>query len=57
MAVGLSALCAGRALTPEYVLVLISIKMMFLGCKVRPVRKAEKLAAVCEPTVYTVWDP
>jgi hypothetical protein len=30
---------------------------MFLGSKVRPVRRADNLAAICEPIVYTVCDP
>jgi hypothetical protein len=30
---------------------------MFLGSEVRPVRKADNLTAICEPTVYTMWDP
>jgi hypothetical protein len=25
--------------------------------KVRRVRKADNLAAICEPTVWTMWDP
>jgi hypothetical protein len=29
---------------------------MFLGSKVRPVRKADNLAAICEPIIYTMWD-
>jgi hypothetical protein len=32
-------------------------KIMFLGSRARPVRKADNLTAVCEPIVYTVWDP
>jgi hypothetical protein len=31
--------------------------IMFLGSKVRRVRSADNLAAICEPTVYTMWDP
>jgi hypothetical protein len=30
---------------------------MFLESKVRPVRKADNLTAICEPIVYTLWDP
>jgi hypothetical protein len=30
---------------------------MFLGNKVRPVRRADKLTAICEQIVYTMWDP
>jgi hypothetical protein len=29
---------------------------MFLGSKVRPVCKADSLAAICEPIVYTMWE-
>jgi hypothetical protein len=25
--------------------------------EVRPVREAAKLSAICEPTVYALWDP
>jgi hypothetical protein len=31
--------------------------MMFLGSKVRPVRGADNLTAICEAIVQTVWDP
>jgi hypothetical protein len=31
--------------------------MMFLESKVLLVRKADNLAAICEPIVQTVWDP
>jgi hypothetical protein len=34
-----------------------SRKIMFLGSRARPVRKADSLTANCEPTVYTLWDP
>jgi hypothetical protein len=34
-----------------------SRKIMFLGSKVRPVRKADNLATICEPIVYTMYDP
>jgi hypothetical protein len=27
------------------------------GAKARPARKADNLTAICEPTVYKVWDP
>jgi hypothetical protein len=30
---------------------------MFLVSRERPVRRADKLAAICEPIVYTMWDP
>jgi hypothetical protein len=30
--------------------------IMFLGSKVRPVRRVDNLATVCEPIVYTMWD-
>jgi hypothetical protein len=30
---------------------------MFLGSKVRPARKVDSFTAMCEPTVYTMWDP
>jgi hypothetical protein len=29
---------------------------MFLGCKVRRVRRADNLAAICEPFVLVMWD-
>jgi hypothetical protein len=32
-------------------------QIMFLGSKVRTMRMADNLAAICEQTVYTVWDP
>jgi hypothetical protein len=32
-------------------------KIMFLGSKVRSVHGADNLTAICEPTVYTMWDP
>jgi hypothetical protein len=31
--------------------------IMFLGSKVRPVRRADSLVTICEPIVYTMWDP
>jgi hypothetical protein len=34
-----------------------SIQIMFLESRARPVRRAGNLNAICEPTVYTVWDP
>jgi hypothetical protein len=34
-----------------------SRKILFLGSTARSVHKADNLTAVCEPTVYTVWDP
>jgi hypothetical protein len=30
-----------------------NMKIMFLGSKVRPVRRADDLAAICDPTVWT----
>jgi hypothetical protein len=30
---------------------------MFVISKARPVRRADILTAICEPTVSTVWDP
>jgi hypothetical protein len=30
---------------------------MFLGDKGRPARKAENLTAICERTVYKMWEP
>jgi hypothetical protein len=30
---------------------------MFLGSKARLVRRADNLTAICEPIVYTMWDP
>jgi hypothetical protein len=30
---------------------------MFLGSKVRLVRKADNLIAIYEPIVYIMWDP
>jgi hypothetical protein len=49
----------GRALwgLPSLKKITIRIKKMFLGSKVRPVPRADKLTAICEPTVYTMWDP
>jgi hypothetical protein len=29
----------------------------FLGCKARPVLNDNNLNAICEPIVYTMWDP
>jgi hypothetical protein len=29
----------------------------FLGSKARQVRKFDKFTAICEPIVYTMWDP
>jgi hypothetical protein len=31
--------------------------IMFLGSKLRRVRKADNLTAICVPIVYTMWDP
>jgi hypothetical protein len=30
---------------------------MFLGSIARPERKANNLTVICEPIVYTMWDP
>jgi hypothetical protein len=30
---------------------------MFLGSRAQPVHKADNLTAICELTVYTMWDP
>jgi hypothetical protein len=30
---------------------------MFLGSKVRRVSRADNLISICEPIVYTMWDP
>jgi hypothetical protein len=30
---------------------------MSLESRARPVRMADNLTAICEPTVYTMWDP
>jgi hypothetical protein len=30
---------------------------MFLGSRARPVRRADNVTAICEPIVYTLWDP
>jgi hypothetical protein len=32
-------------------------KVMFLGSTARPVRKADTFVAICEPIIYTMWDP
>jgi hypothetical protein len=34
-----------------------SRKLMFLGSKARPERKADNLTAIYEPIVLTMWDP
>jgi hypothetical protein len=34
-----------------------SLQIMFLRSKVRPERRADNLAATCEPIVYTMWNP
>jgi hypothetical protein len=31
--------------------------IMFLGSKVRRVRRADNLTTICEPIVYKMWDP
>jgi hypothetical protein len=30
---------------------------MFLGSRAWPVRRADNVAAICEPIVYTMWGP
>jgi hypothetical protein len=30
---------------------------MFWGSKVGPVRRADNLTTICEPIVWTMWDP
>jgi hypothetical protein len=30
---------------------------MFLGSTAKPVRKADNFTTICEPIVYTMWDP
>jgi hypothetical protein len=32
-------------------------KIMFLGSRTRQGREADNLTAICEPTVWTLWDP
>jgi hypothetical protein len=32
-------------------------KIMFVGSKVQPVRRADSLATICGPIVYTMCDP
>jgi hypothetical protein len=32
-------------------------KKMFLGSRVQLVHRADNLIAICEPIVYTMWDP
>jgi hypothetical protein len=34
-----------------------SRKIMFVGSRARAVRGADNLAAICEPIVYTMWNP
>jgi hypothetical protein len=34
-----------------------SRKIMFLGNRGQPVRKADNLTAICDPIVWTMWDP
>jgi hypothetical protein len=31
-------------------------KIMFLGSRARPVRRADNLGAICEPIVCIMWD-
>jgi hypothetical protein len=30
---------------------------MFLGSRARPVRGADNLTTICEPIIWTMWDP
>jgi hypothetical protein len=30
---------------------------MFLGSKARPMLRADNITAICEQTLYTMWDP
>jgi hypothetical protein len=32
-------------------------RKMFVGSRVQQVHKAHNLTTICEPTVYTMWDP
>jgi hypothetical protein len=32
-------------------------KIMFLGSRMRPLRRADSLTALCEMIVCTMWDP
>jgi hypothetical protein len=32
-------------------------KILFLGSRERPAHKADNHTAICEPIVYTLWDP
>jgi hypothetical protein len=32
-------------------------KIIFLGSRARPVRRADNLAAICEPIIYEMWNP
>jgi hypothetical protein len=32
-------------------------RIMILGSNVRRVHRADNLTAICEPIVYTMWDP
>jgi hypothetical protein len=34
-----------------------SRKIIFLGSRAGPVRKSNNLTAICEPIVYTMWNP
>jgi hypothetical protein len=34
-----------------------STKIIFLESKVRSVHRADNLTTICEPIVYTMWDP
>jgi hypothetical protein len=33
-----------------------SNRNMFLGRRARPVRRTDNLTAICEPTIWTMWD-
>jgi hypothetical protein len=35
----------------------MSTKNLLPACTGRPARKADNLTAICEPTVYKMWEP
>jgi hypothetical protein len=35
----------------------VRVPGIFLGGKGRPARGADNLTAICEPTVYKMWEP